>query len=464
MKANNFGHNSQYKTIDDFIVNGRVKITKEIIEKYFKLNVGKDGQYIDSVLNDSECIGLRLRKRSNRNLTWYFERWNKKLNKPSKYKLLNYPELSIKAARTLATELRSKIVLGEDPKTIIAEYTDAKSLRVFADEWVKNVLNVSKRFRPGTRKQTRARLKTWLYLKPSLKIGTNKKTREIINKHFSVLNIQNKKLRDITHEDAIAFHDAITNCSPSQANRVIDDVQQIFKWAIAKEEIKENPFLFSAKERNTIDKRMDRTKPFTKPQWKTITKVATQLAYKNTRVATACYALLMLANTGRRKMEIQRMQWKANVREMQQELYFPSEEQKNDNTLTVPLLPGAMAVLKRLKAIRKQNSKTLTTTKRAYCFPATRRSKKPYIVKTDKTWKQIIKLAQKKDATIEYKCIHMLRHTFACLLLEATNDIQYVADLMGWKSLKVAQVYTAYLGQQTKKAGIKKLHNFLHVA
>jgi site-specific recombinase XerD len=58
----------------------------------------------------------------------------------------------------------------------------------------------------------------------------------------------------------------------------------------------------------------------------------------------------------------------------------------------------------------------------------------------------------------------MLRHTFACLTLEATNDIQYVADLMGWKSLKVAQVYTAYLGQQTKKAGIKKLHNFLHVA
>ena len=47
---------------------------------------------------------------------------------------------------------------------------------------------------------------------------------------------------------------------------------------------------------------------------------------------------------------------------------------------------------------------------------------------------------------------------------QATNDIQYVADLMGWKSLKVAQVYTAYLGQQTKKAGIKKLHNFLHVA
>jgi len=244
MKTNNFGHNSQHKTIDDFIVNKRVKITKEIIDKYFKLKVDKNGQYTESVLNDSECIGLRLRQRSNGNKTWYYERWNKQLNRPTKYKLLEYPTLSIKDARNLATELRSQIVLGKDPKAIVAEYTNAKSLKFFAEEWTKKVLNVSKRFRPGTRKQTRARLKTWLYLKPSLKIGTNKQTRAVINKYFSILNIQNKKLRDITHEDAIAFHDAITNSSPSQANRVIDDVQQIFEWAISKGEIKENPFFF----------------------------------------------------------------------------------------------------------------------------------------------------------------------------------------------------------------------------
>jgi integrase len=207
---------------------------------------------------------------------------------------------------------------------------------------------------------------------------------------------------------------------------------------------------------------MDRLKPFTKSQWKTVTECAFKLAKKNTRVATACYALLMLAYTGRRKMEINQMQWKSNVRSS--ELYFGSAEQKNDDALTVPLLPGAIAVLDKLKDMRKIKSKSLTSTRRAYCFPATRRSKKPYIIKTDKTWKQIVRLAQKIDASIEYKCIHMLRHTFACLTLEATNDIQYVADLMGWKSLKVAQVYTAYLGQQTKKAGIKKLHNFLHVA
>ena len=462
MQKDKLGHNSQHKTIVDYIdKNKRCKITKEIIDKYFKLKV-IDGNYRENWLNDSECIGLKLRLRPGGTYTWYYSRWSKSLKKPVHYRLTEYPAMSIKAARSLANELRSTIILGKDPKKVIAEYTDAKTLKVIAADWTKSVLNISKRFRAGTRKQTKARLKVWLFLKPTLKIGTNKKTKEVINKNFAALNIKEKKLRDITHEDAIAYHDAITQSSPSQANRVIDDIQQIFAWVLIRGEIKENPFLFSKKERNTVDKRMDRLKPFTKSQWKVVTECAFELAKKNTRVATACYALLMLAYTGRRKMEINQMQWKSNVRSS--ELYFGSAEQKNDDALTVPLLPGAISVLDKLKDMRKTKSKFLTSTRRAYCFPATRRSKKPYIIKTDKTWKSIVRLAQKKDASIEYKCIHMSRHTFACLTLEATNDIQYVADLMGWKSLKVAQVYTAYLGQQTKKAGIKKLHNFLHVA
>ena len=158
--------------------------------------------------------------------------------------------------------------------------------------------------------------------------------------------------------------------SRSKKGRVIDDIQQIFAWALVRGEIKENPFLFSKKERNTVDKRMDRLKPFTKSQWKVVTECAFKLAKKNTRLATACYALLMLAYTGRRKMEINQMQWKSNVRSS--ELYFGSAEQKNDDALTVPLLPGAIEVLDKLKDMRKTKSKSLTTTKRAYCFPATR--------------------------------------------------------------------------------------------
>jgi integrase len=73
-------------------------------------------------------------------------------------------------------------------------------------------------------------------------------------------------------------------------------------------------------------------------------------------------------------------------------------------------------------------------------------------------------LAKKKNPEIEYKCIHMLRHTFACLLLEATKDIKLVAQIMNWKSLKVAEVYADYLDRDPQKQGIKKLHNLLNTA
>jgi hypothetical protein len=239
MQKDKLGHNSQHKTIVDYIdKNKRCKITKEIIDKYFKLKV-IDGNYRENWLNDSECIGLKLRLRPGGTYTWYYSRWNKVLKKPTHYRLTEYPAMSIKAARSLANELRSTIILGKDPKKVIAEYTDAKTLKVIAADWTKSVLNISKRFRPGTRKQTKARLKVWLFLKPTLKIGTNKKTKEVINKNFAALNIKEKKLIDITHEDAIAYHDAITQSSPSQANRVIDDIQQIFSWSVKKGEIRE---------------------------------------------------------------------------------------------------------------------------------------------------------------------------------------------------------------------------------
>ena len=57
----------------------------------------------------------------------------------------------------------------------------------------------------------------------------------------------------------------------------------------------------------------------------------------------------------------------------------------------------------------------------------------------------------------------MLRHSYACFLLEATRDIKLVAKIMNWKSLKVAEIYADYLGEQSKE-GTKKLEQFIHAA
>ena len=57
----------------------------------------------------------------------------------------------------------------------------------------------------------------------------------------------------------------------------------------------------------------------------------------------------------------------------------------------------------------------------------------------------------------------MLRHTFACLLMEKFKDIKLVARIMGWKSIKVAEIYSEYQ-DDTVKESIAQMNRFLRVA
>ena len=132
-------------------------------------------------------------------------------------------------------------------------------------------------------------------LKPAIRrMGADSGTVSHINKHFSVLNIKKKNIKLITKQDLEAYHNAISLRSPSQANRVIDDIQQIFNYALDKGDIKENICKFSKEERNTIDKLMDTVKPFTKNQFHLIRKICLELALKRPKLKIACCAMLLL--------------------------------------------------------------------------------------------------------------------------------------------------------------------------
>ena len=75
-----------------------------------------------------------------------------------------------------------------------------------------------------------------------------------------------------------------------------------------------------------------------------------------------------------------------------------------------------------------------------------------------KTWRTIVTMAK-----VEYKPPHMLRHTFACLLLEKFKDIKLVALIMGWKSLRAADIYLKYL-DKTVVDSIKEFNSFLKLS
>ena len=454
------GHNSNKKTLIDFIREGRCKITNEIANRYLVCNI-VNGEKKETILYDSGVIGLRLRVYPGGTKSWFYDYKPNRKTPNRRYTIGSFPEIKVVEARKIAKELKAGLVLGREPRDIILNYTNGKTLKLVAEEWIKSVLKVSKRYRPGTKKHVEARLKTWLFLKPKVRLKgrtISTPTTKIISSNFSTLNIQKKNIKLITKDDLVAYHDCISKRSLSQANRVIDDLQQIFNYAFDKEYTKENVCKFKKKERNTIDKRLDTQRPYTKKEWKAIVRSCLYYAKDNSRIKTAALSLLLLASSGRRKMEIQSLRWD-QVRN-NKELVFKSSDTKNNKSFSVELIKYGRGVIKRMEDFR---ATLKSTTKKGYVFPAVRKSKKPYLHNPGKSWKLIIRKAKAYCPSVEYKCIHMLRHSYACFLLEATRDIKLVAKIMNWKSLKVAEIYADYLGEQSKE-GTKKLEQFIHAA
>ena len=99
-------------------------------------------------------------------------------------------------------------------------------------------------------------------------------------------------------------------------------------------------------------------------------------------------------------------------------------------------------VLKTLWKKRKETFKgqQLKSTKAGYLFPATRKSKKPYIQDVRKTWEKICNIAG-----VRVEEPYLLRHTWGCFALEATNgNFAVVKDEGGWKTFEMVMLYSKY--------------------
>ena len=106
-------------------------------------------------------------------------------------------------------------------------------------------------------------------------------------------------------------------------------------------------------------------------------------------------------------------------------------------------------VLRQLWKYNKENyrGKKAKTVKAAYLFPATRKSKKPYIQDIRKTWVKVCNLAG-----VRLEELVLLRHTWACLALIASNgNIKLVKDEGGWKTYKMVERYAKYNERHLQK-------------
>ena len=441
------GHNMPPKVIDDFLILdadgnsiGRINITNTIMNKYLVRKV-KDGEYIERAINDSEKIGLKAKINPGGTKSFFYQYLPKKAKYPVKYHLGHFPEMKIDAARSLVEDLKQAIKLGKDPKTVIEERRNAKTLSEVIAEWKEKVLYKSVRHKASTTGDIENRFKCWIDLK-----SVHPKTNQIILKYRSDLNIGAKKMVEITKDDLVAWHAAVSKAGDGkgyQANRIVDDLKVIFKWAKPKY-IKENICVWTKDELNTEYKRMDEKDPYSRDEWRAIRKATVKLAKKNPRMLVACMVILLTLYKGRRyRHELCTLKWTQVDWDLNKVLLDDTKTGKSQ--FSIDRL--SRWVFRKMWNYKKIKFKNIKSIKSRYVFPSTRKSKRPYIQDIRKTWNKICSAANVRRLEI-----YMLKHTWGCLALVATNgNMKAVKDEGGWKTWQMVENYAEYNEKQLKK-------------
>lgn len=442
------GHNQPPLTIEDFFIldqdgksTGRVKLTNTILNKYLVRQYDKEeDEYFERILNDSEKIGLKAKVGPTAGgiKSLFYQYLPKKAKYPVKYHLGHFPEMKVDAARSLVEDLKQAIKLGQDPKTVIEERRNAKTLSEVITEWKQKELYKSVRYKASTTGDIENRFKCWIDLS-----SVHPTTNQIILKYRSDLNIGAKKMIEITKDDLVAWHAAISKAGPYQANRIVDDLKVVFKWAKPKY-IKENICVWTKDELNKKYKRMDEKDPYSREEWRALRKAAVKLAKKNPRMFVACMVVLLTLYKGRRyKHELCTLKWTQIDFDLNKVLLDDTKTGKSQ--FSIDRL--TRWVFKKMWAYKKNRFRNIKSIKSRYVFPSTRKSKRPYIQDIRKTWNKICSAANVRRLEI-----YMLKHTWGCLALVATNgNMKAVKDEGGWKTWQMVENYAEYNEKQLKK-------------
>jgi len=307
------GHNQPPLQLEDFYIldadgesTGRIKFTNTILNKYLKRKYkAETDKYYETIINDSEKIGLKAKINPGKSKSLFYQYLTKGAKHPVKYHLGNYPEMKVDAARSLVEDLKQAIKLGRDPKTVIEERRKAKTLSAAIALWKEKILHKATRYKQSTIEDIENRFKNWIDLN-----SVHPRTNRVILNNRSDLSIGNKKMIEITKDDLIAYHAAVSKSGKYQANRIIDDLKVIFKWAVEQKILKESICKFTKDELNTEYTRLDDVDPYSRHEWRLIRKAVVKLCKKNSRMFLACMAVLLTLYHGRRyKSELLTLKW-----------------------------------------------------------------------------------------------------------------------------------------------------------
>ena len=442
---------------------GRVKIDVGVLEKIRPMPSGN--YYKEVILRDANLMGFRVRANPGGKITFFFRFRPKGLNSKGKFcekqsitlgdwynkkdpKQKDLIGLTPAFARKLAEDMKIKIYKKEDPWSIVKERKKGRSLLSVHTEWIEKRLP-SANYKAKSVIDYKSRFN--LYIKCNGKGAAHKKLYRSYPAAFAKIK---QPIKDLTKDDYIALHNAITKHKPYPANRLIEDLRLVEQYAIELELLEKRVVKFKKKELNNEVDRLDKEDPFTTQEMKRY-RLAALDHIKNYRDLCLVPALCLLTTGllgGRSKSMIFSLRWD-QVNYATNTLKFL--DTKNNQAITLDFDYRLKAILR----IMLQHRQTINYRDKryAYVFPAS--SKKfntKHINDPRRTHKSIL-----EKAKLKYKCIHFLRHSWATNSFEATGDILSVKEMGGWQDIKSVQKYI-HVSQKLRKERLNQMRIYMN--
>lgn len=442
---------------------GRVKIDVGVLSKLKPIPSGN--HYKSIVVNDAHLMGFRARCNPGGSIAFIYRFRPKGLN--AKGKLHDKQHISIgdwynkndptqkdligitpAFARKLAEDMKVKIARKEDPWSIVKERKKGKSLLTVHTDFINKRLS-SANYKAKTVIDSKSRYK--LYIKCDGKSFAHKQLYRAYPAAFAAIK---KPIKDLTKDDYVALHTAISTHKLYPANRVIEDLRLVEQYAIEMGYLKKRVVVFKKKELNNEVDRLDREDPYDANEMRRYRVSSLKLIKKDRKNYLVSNMALLGTGLmgGRSQSMIFSIQWD-QVNMKSNTIKFL--DTKNNKPITLDFDYRFKAILRIMLQYRQTiNHRDKRYT---YVFPSSSKGfKTKHIRDVRKSHRSITELAQ-----LKHKCIHFLRHSWATNSFEATGDILSVKEMGGWRNLNSVQKYVA-VSKNIKQKRLKQMREHMN--
>jgi len=428
----------------------RTELTQALIEK---LGIKNHRYY----LCDSDCIGLRIYVQTTGHKSFHMQRYIPKIGN-RRTKLGGFPQMSIMEARKLASKMKAKSVLGEDPLLAKKENENEKTFGQVVEEYMEL------RFKPTSVQHAKSTIRKDRYNYTAWFLGKAKdsKLAKFWNENKTILNIASKRLSIISEEDVLQFHEIASVRGKYGANRLVAAIRKLFYWAAKRGHYSgKNPASWEKKQFNQeFEDHLDFYN--SKDMEKII--AATEKLSKNRRFRVPCFGILAALFCGGRPMdEVFNISWDM-VKWGRKVIQYPKTKTGGGDR---PITDTMLAHLQKIKTER-ENKGTASPfyyppvdPRHNYIFPnymfgknkrtkrGVKKCKLKHIKDVDVVWRKI-----KKLAGVENKDLKSLRHTFATYCVTLGIPLRLIQQYLMHRSIKTTEIYSAVADELTEKQNV----------